>query len=243
MFFRAKPLDPPTLDLELGGQSVTLSVNRSSKARRYSLRIPATGGTPVLTIPQNGSLRTAQDFAKRHSAWLEERLAKVPTPITLLAGAYLPLRGVEHQLISSGTSRGTVRAMEKDGQPCLQVSGETDHFSRRLTDWLKREARTDLTKSVDRFSTQLGRKPSGLSIRDTRTRWGSCSSTGRLSFSWRLILAPPWILDYVAAHEVAHLAEMNHSQRFWRLTEDLFPATPDARQWLRDHGTSLHRFG
>lgn len=242
-FARRSADDPDHVTLDINGRSVRIALKRNARATRYSLRIPAAGGDPVLTLPANGSLPTARDFAARHHGWLREKLAKVPEPIALAPGVEIPLRDVAHCIIQGAGKRGTVRTAEDDGQQQIIVPGEEAHLARRLTDWLKREARVDLGEAVARHTGNLGKKPTGITVRDTRSRWGSCSSSGKLSFSWRLVLAPPEILDYVAAHEVAHLVEMNHSDRFWRLTEQLFPQTPRARQWLRDHGMQLHRYG
>lgn len=123
------------------------------------------------------------------------------------------------------------------------MPGEKEHFARRLTDWLKKEARTDLEPAVLSYSSRLKVRPKRLSIRDQSTRWGSCSVSGTLSFSWRLVLAPPMVLDYLAAHEVTHLLEMNHSQRFWRTLERIAPDTPKAEAWLKRHGAVLFRYG
>lgn len=242
-FARRSSRDPDEITLDIDGRSVRVALKRNPRATRYSLRIPAAGGDPVLTVPHGGSLSTARDFAARHRGWLRERLSRVPDPIAFAPGVEIPLRDVAHCIRKGSGLRGSVSLREEDGMPQIVVPGEEAHLSRRLTDWLKREARQDLTRAVARHAHALGRKPTGIAIRDTRSRWGSCSSAGKLNFSWRLVLAPPWILDYVAAHEVAHLAEMNHSDRFWTITEDLFPETPAARKWLRDHGMQLHRYG
>ena len=127
--------------------------------------------------------------------------------------------------------------------PLICVSGERPHVARRVADFLKREARKDLEAAVARHSKQLGVKPRRIVLRDTVSRWGSCSSTGGLNFSWRLILAPPFVLDYLAAHEVAHIVHMNHSPMFWKLARRLHSETDRAEVWLKVHGANLHRFG
>jgi len=126
--------------------------------------------------------------------------------------------------------------------PRLCVAGAYDHAARRLVDWLKVEARKDITHRVNHHAAALGLAPRRISVRDQATRWGSCSSTGNLSFSWRLIFAPAFVLDYVAAHEVAHLRELNHGPRFWRLVRDLMPEMHKARAWLKQNGAELHRY-
>jgi predicted metal-dependent hydrolase len=163
----------------------------------------------------------------------------------------VPLRGVRHRLkfLGAGSRNGVVRPSAPDGAagaqplPVLEISGGPAHAPRRLRDWLEAEARKDLDERVRWHAANIGVRPRALTLRDQKSRWGSCSSTGRLSFSWRLILAPPPVLDYVAAHEVAHLVEMNHGARFWRLVKRTMPDMDKARMWLRENGTELHRYG
>ena len=125
----------------------------------------------------------------------------------------------------------------------LAVTCDTPHVARRVREFLEREARKDLARAVRKYTTALGVTAKRIAVRDTKTRWGSCSAKGCLSFSWRLILAPHYVLDYLAAHEVAHLKEMNHSHRFWRELHRLCPRTEEAERWLKRHGTELHRYG
>lgn len=127
--------------------------------------------------------------------------------------------------------------------PLLVVAGEKPHLKRRLTDWLKAQAANDLTAAVERHCETLGVRYTRLTLKDTVSRWGSCSPSGALAFSWRLIFAPPFVLDYLAAHEVAHLKEMNHSVRFWRVCQKLCPKTEEAKAWLKAYGATLHRYG
>jgi len=134
-------------------------------------------------------------------------------------------------------------ALDTRNLPRICVSGDEKHGARRLADWLRNEAKADLMKRVDHHGTALGCLPKRISVRDQATRWGSCSTSGTLCFSWRLIFAPAYVLDYVAAHEVAHLREMNHSQRFWRLVRQTMPDMQRARLWLKQNGAELHRFG
>jgi predicted metal-dependent hydrolase len=242
-WFRANDPMPEALDLTLGARSLTVRLVRNPRAKRYILRVPASGGDPVLTVPARGTLETAQAFAERQRGWLSAQLEKRPDVTPFADGGRIPLRGVEHVIESTGGLRGLVRFRESELGPVLSVPGGPDHLPRRLRDWLKKEARRDLERAVAHHAASLGREPSGMTLRDTRSRWGSCSATGQLSFSWRLVLAPPAILDYVAAHEVAHLAEMNHGPAFWRLCRDLAPHTDEARVWLRQEGGALHRYG
>jgi predicted metal-dependent hydrolase len=130
-----------------------------------------------------------------------------------------------------------------DGSRALCVAGEAPHVSRRVRDYLKREAKRELEAVSRRYAAELGVKVVRVSVRDQASRWGSCSTTGVLSYSWRLILAPPFVLDYLAAHEVAHLVEMNHSRAFWRVVGRICPNMARAKAWLDAHGTDLHRYG
>ena len=149
-----------------------------------------------------------------------------------------------HRILHWSKLRGRTQAMlDAAGAPVIAVCGEPPHLARRITEFLQAAARRNLTAAVARHALRLGRPSPPITIRDTQSRWGSCSSGGRLNFSWRLILAPPQVLDYLAAHEVAHLREMNHSARFWRLVRELCPGTDEAEAWLKRHGNGLHRFG
>jgi len=206
------------------------------------LRLDAASGEPVLTLPPHVPLREGEAFLRRHRDWVEKRVGERPAPVPLAPGATIPVRG-EHWRIVSRPGRGLVRALVEDGERVILVPGDPRHAPRRLGDWLKREARRDLEDACARYAARLGVRYSRLSLRDTTSRWGSCSSRGTLSFSWRLILAPPSVLGYVAAHEVAHLREMNHSSRFWRLVAELDPGSEAARAWLKRNGSALQRIG
>jgi predicted metal-dependent hydrolase len=154
------------------------------------------------------------------------------------------LRGVQHRIVHRPGVRGTVWSETgEDGEPRLCVAGQAPHIDRRVSDFLRREALRDLEASSRRAAGQLGVAIKRISVRDQSSRWGSCSTTGVLSYSWRLILAPPFVLDYLAVHEVAHLIEMNHSARFWRLVNGVCSDANRAKSWLDIHGTDLHRFG
>src|SRR6202040_3456253 len=161
-----------------------------------------------------------------------------------LVGTVVPLRGLAHRIVHRAGERGTVWTETRDsGERILCVAGGSEHIERRVHDYLKREARKDLHKAVSAYAQALGVRVKRLSIRDQSSRWGSCTSAGSLSFSWRLILAPPYVLDYLAAHEVAHLVEMNHSARFWRVVARVCSHVDRAKTWLDTCGNDLHRFG
>ena len=240
---KPRPADwPQSMTLSVGGAPVEIALRVHARARSYRLSLGDTGRA-VLTVPGHGDPREAEAFLVRQSAWLEARLKRVAGPRPFADGADLPLRGVTHTIAATGRIRGSVVASERDGRPVLMVPGTPEHLSRRLTDWLKREAERDLDARVAVHAKTLGVRPTGLTMRDQSSRWGSCSSRGRLNFNWRLILAPPFVLDYVAAHEVAHLREMNHSPAFWARVGEALPDFERGRAWLKAHGRELMIYG
>ncbi|NVK34196.1 MAG: M48 family metallopeptidase [Rhodobacteraceae bacterium] len=240
---RRKPDLPDAIEIDVQGAPLRIRLRMNARAVRYLLRLPADNSGPVMTIPNGGSAAQAKRFALQHVDWLLERLERRPEHVALMPGDYVPVRGVEHKIVMTGKLRGLVQVSEQDGEPVLLVPGDEVHVPRKVVNWLKSEAKRDLVAATQKHAPSIGKKVAGLSVRDTKSRWGSCAHNGRLSFSWRLILAPPDILDYVAAHEVAHLQEMNHSERFWRVCEKLAPQTPQARKWLKDNGARLHGYG
>ena len=236
------------LDISHSGDSFRIALKRVTGARSYTLRVRAATRDVVLTMPKRSSVASAKEFAERHAAWIGARLARLPHPVPFEPGSRIPIRGIEHVIVHRPEARGTVWVETlADGwfshSQALIVAGELPHLHRRVADFLKREARKDLESAVRRHCSVLEVAARKVTIRDTTSRWGSCSATGSLNFSWRLILAPPFVLDYLAAHEVAHLKHMNHSPRFWALATKLAPETQRAEAWLQANGTNLHRFG
>jgi predicted metal-dependent hydrolase len=239
-----RPSEPSVVQVVFDRSIYLVRVRRHRQARRYTLRIDAASRAVVLTIPPRGSVREAKDFAQKHGAWIAARLKRLPEAAPFSHGVEVPLRGVPHRIVHRRGERGTVWTETADDGECqICVAGEAAHVNRRVGDFLKREAQRDLDAAARRYARELGVAIKRISIRDQSSRWGSCSSTGVLSFSWRLVLAPPYVLDYLAAHEVAHLLELNHSPRFWRLVARLYGSTERAKVWLDVHGTDLHRFG
>ena len=241
LLFR-RPSEPSTISIVFEREAYLVRVRRHRQARRYTLRIDSASRNVVLTMPPRGSLRQAQEFAEKHGGWIAARLQRLPEPAPFAEGAVIPLRGVDHRIVHR-RGRGTVWVEAGDDGRLLCVAGQAPHVARRVGDFLKREAKQDLEEASRRAAAQLAVAIKRVSVRDPSSRWGSCSSTGVLSYSWRLIFAPPFVLDYLAVHEVAHLVEMNHSRRFWRLVEKICPDYPRAKAWLDAHGTGLHRYG
>ena len=242
-----RSFDVNFFDVVHAGEVHRVQIKRVATARRFTLRVRAATRDAVLTMPPRGSLPRAKIFVDRHAAWIGARLARLPVPTPFGPGAAIPLRGTIHEICHRPDERGTVWLQagdESTGElPKLCVSGAAPFVARRVQDFLIRQARGDLEIAVARHADTLGVKPRRMTLRDTATRWGSCSSTGALSFSWRLVMAPPHVLDYLAAHEVAHLKHMNHSDAFWNLTERLVPDYQRAEAWLKAHGVGLMRFG
>jgi len=239
-----RPSEPHSIDIVFDRSIHLVRVRRHRQARRYTLRIDAASREVVLTIPPRGSLKEAREFAQKHSSWIAARLQRLPQATPFAPGVVVPLRGVPHRIVHRPHARGTVWT-EQDGagERLIGVAGEPPHHNRRISDFLKREAKRDLDAASRRYAKELGVAVKRISVRDQSSRWGSCSNSGVLSFSWRLILAPPYVLNYLAAHEVAHLVELNHSPRFWRLLKRLSPDCERAKAWLDNHGTDLHRYG
>jgi predicted metal-dependent hydrolase len=239
-----RPSEPSAVQVVFDKAIYLVRLRRHRQARRYTLRIDAPSREVVLTMPPRGSVREAKEFAQKHGGWIAARLKRLPEATPFAHGVEVPLRGEPHRIVHRRGERGTVW-IETDGsgRRLLCVAGESPHVDRRISDFLKREAQRDLDAASRGYAAQLGVPIKRICVRDQSSRWGSCSNTGVLSFSWRLILAPPFVLDYLAAHEVSHLVELNHSPRFWRLVKRLYPQVERAKVWLDANGTDLHRYG
>ncbi len=225
--------------LELAEREVAVELQRHPRARRISLRISKTGQGITMVLPRRTPVREALAFAEQNSGWILKHLEALPAPIPFVAGAVIPLLGLDHRIVHDPPSRGGVR--REPG--VITVSGRAEHLPRRLTDFLKREARSEIASRARDKAERIDRPLGRISLRDTRSRWGSCSAKGDLNFSWRLILTPDFVLDYVVAHEVAHLAELNHSPRFWKIAAGLTADMDRAKAWLKREGGQVHRYG
>lgn len=213
---------------------VEITLRRSARARRLSLRVSRVDGAVTLTMPPGMRERTALDFLAQQEDWLRQTLARRTPVVPVGHGTQVPVEG---RMLTITPATG--RAVRVEGDALL-VPGTPETAAARVAGFLKALARDRLATACDRHAAALGRRYSTLTLRDTRTRWGSCGTTGKLMFSWRLVMAPPEVLDYVAAHEIAHLAEMNHSPAFWAVTARLCPGYAAYRRWLRAHGDRLH---
>lgn len=230
---------------QLDDIKASVEVRRHPGARRLTLRVSRTRRSVIVTIPLQCNLAEAGSFLDRHIDWVRERLDSLPDPVPFQHGAAMPLRGEPHMIVFTGAMRTRIVSVETTTghRPEIHVPGPRELAPARLKRWLFEEAKNDLERCVSVHARRLDLKPKRIAVRDQVSRWGSCSTTGLLSFSWRLVLAPPHILDYVAAHEVAHLAEMNHGPRFWALVRQTMPQLESAKRWLQVYGLDLHRYG
>ncbi|NRB16585.1 MAG: M48 family metallopeptidase [Rhodobacteraceae bacterium] len=217
-----------------GAPPVPLTLRRSPRARRISLRISALDGRVTLTLPKSLPEGDALAFAAEKEDWIRSHLAKHPEAMVVQTGSCLPIDGRDRRIVAAKGKRVLVRDDE------IEVPG--DRPGRVLQRFLRELARDRLAAASDHYAAKLGRSYNRITLRDTRSRWGSCTSDGGLMYSWRLILAPPEVLRYVAAHEVAHLAEMNHSAAFWAQVAHLYGDYQPPRGWLKAQGGGLHRF-
>lgn len=219
-----------------GEPEIAVHLRRSTRARRISLRVSRLDGKVTLTLPSRVSEREGLAFVSEKQDWIRQQVAGRPEHVDVDIGTSIPFQG---ELLDVVSGYGKVLHIHAETLVVPAARGSTP---RRIEAFLKTQARARLSMAVDEYSTALGRGYSKLTLRDTRSRWGSCTSAGGLMFSWRLIMAPQEVLKYVAAHEVAHLEQMNHSPRFWALVEKLYGPHQDERRWLKAHGEKLHRY-
>lgn len=207
------------------------------------LKIDTKSREGVIVLPPGASVTEAKAFAQAKAGWLSRQLRTLPDARPIAPGKLIPVRGEDTRLVLPETGRRASLLVSNRG-PELHAPGDAATFEPRVIRFLKREAKQDLEAAVARHCDRLGiTRKTTVSVKDTRSRWGSCSSSGRVSFSWRLVLAPPKVLDYVAAHECAHLLEMNHSPAFWAHVHTTFGDHRGIRAWLRRNGEALHAVG
>jgi predicted metal-dependent hydrolase len=226
----------------IAGIGTAVKVRISARARRIGLRIDEAERAVVLVLPRGMSLPRGLRFLEAQRGWVATRLAGLPRRVPFVEGAVVPVLGVPHRIR---------RALDLDAAPPavavangeIRVHADTDCLPRLVRDHLIATARAELTGRARHFAARIGHEVRRIGVRDPASRWGSCSAAGGLSFSWRLILAPEPVIDYVVAHEVAHLAEMNHGRRFWQLVETLAPGSAAPRAWLKRHRSRLLSYG
>ena len=230
--------------LALPGGPAQIAWRRSARARRVSLRIDPRDGSVVVTLPPRAARTAGMALLMDHADWVSQRLAALPGAVAFAPGALVPLHGAPHRIRHAPTLRGLAArgaAWIEPGE--IVVAGEAAFLARRVADFLRAEARARFSALVRHKATAAGLQAGRVSIKDTRSRWGSCAANHNIAFSWRLVMAPRSVQDYVAAHEVAHLRHMNHGPQFWALVGDLTPHIETACRWLRVEGPRLLRIG
>lgn len=225
--------------IQLDDPETTVAVRRSTRARRLTLTVPHDGGPPRVSAPPRVPISEIRMFLMRQGDWLRQAMARAPDPQIVQIGARLPVAGRMLEIVERIGPRHPPKV---EGDRLVLQGGDPAAAGKRVETWLKEVARAALTPIAEDCAEAVGGRIGKITLRDTKGRWGSCSADGNLNFSWRLAMAPPAVLDYVAAHEAAHLIEMNHGPRFWSLVEGLRPDWRDQRAWLRKQGGALHRY-
>ncbi|MDG1287345.1 MAG: SprT family zinc-dependent metalloprotease [Rickettsiales bacterium] len=223
--------------LNIKGQQVPLKLKRNARAKRIVLRLSRDGSAVQLTLPRRVSEKKAIAFAQTQTEWIAKQLAKKPTPIAFEPGMELSVLG-EDLIFEHHDSRLTKREGDT-----IYIGGDVEFFSRRVKDYIKKQTRDEFSEMALDLADDLGMHLAAVRLRDTTSRWGSCSQDGTINLSWRLALAPSRVARYVIAHEVAHLEHFDHSPAFWAAVEKLHPNWENERDWLRKNGATLHAYG
>jgi hypothetical protein len=219
-----------------GNPPVEITLRRSARARRVSLRVSALDGRVTLSMPRHMDAGEALAFAEEKGEWIRGHLAKQALPVAVGIGESVMYRGEELPVRAGPVRRAEVR------EGAILVPEAPGLAAARVKALFKLEAKARLTEASRRYAAQVGREVTRITLRDTRSRWGSCTADGGLMYSWRLVMAPDAVLDYVAAHEVAHLVELNHSPAYWQVVRGICPDYDSCRRWLRREGMRLHRY-
>lgn len=230
--------------LRIRGKSVPVKVRLNPRARRLIVKVHPSTGEVAVIAPSKRSVSRALDFARQEGDWIADHLSRVPEPVYLRPGEVILFKGTRHVIKASPDQRGGVWLDSDADRPTIRVSGFREFIPRRVEDWLKKQARSHISRRINVLTNELGATATRITVRDTASRWGSCSTTGAISISWRLIMAPNSVLNYVCAHEVAHLKEMNHGKRFWAIVDRLVGNhdAAAAQEWLKFNGAELHRY-
>ncbi|MDT7951318.1 MAG: SprT family zinc-dependent metalloprotease [Acetobacteraceae bacterium] len=225
--------------ITLPGRTAPITWRRSARARRISLRIEPRAGGVIVTLPARASVAAGRAVLATYRDWVAERLARLPLPVVLGHGATVMLDGAPRQIRHRPDARGTTWLEGGD----IHVAGHAAFIERRVVDWLRTQARRQLGQLAREKAAGAGLGLRRVTIKDTSSRWGSCTASGTVMFSWRLVMAPPFVQDYVVGHEVAHLRHMNHGAEFWALADRLTPHRSVANAWLSANGAGLMRVG
>ena len=230
---------PAAEQVELPHGPTAVVWRRSSRARRVSLRIDPRATAVIVTLPPRAARAAGLRLLTDNAAWVGSKLAALPPALRFADGAAVPVCGEPHPICHTPSGRGG--AWIEDGE--IRVAGDLAFLPRRVADLLRAEARRQLSAVVAAVASQTGLRPARLAIRDTRSRWGSCTADGTVMFNWRLVMAPPAVQHYVVVHELAHLRHMNHGPHFWALVAAEAPTMAASIAWLKSHGASLMRAG
>lgn len=234
---KASPRSDVTVEVE--GVRLPVRVRRNARARRVILRVAGSGDGLLLTLPTGVPLADGLALVERERAWIAGRLRVIPPRQPFADGVLIPFLGDPHLIRHRpDRARGVVR-----NTGAIEVGGEAELLPARLTRWLRSAALRELSERSASKANRLGKPIRGIRVREMRSRWGSCSARGDLSYNWRLVMAPSFVIDYVAAHEVAHLAWRNHGEAFWATVATLTSGVPVARRWLRTDGNRLLAYG
>jgi predicted metal-dependent hydrolase len=225
--------------MSFSDRKVPVQFKTNRRARRIILRLDYGQARLVIVLPKRTSRAEGRKFAHLNRAWIAERIGDFHDAVPFRHDCVIPFLGEQRRVRHRADTQGGVWCEAGE----IHVAGRAEHLPRRLRDWLKIQAKREIEASARNMAERIGKRVKRISIRDTKSRWGSCTSAGELSFSWRLVFAPPHVMDYVIAHEVAHLREMNHGPRFWKLCGELCGRQASARDWLENHGTDLYRYG
>lgn len=230
------------LGLPFAEISPRLKLSISERAKRMALRLDPQSRTIQLVVPKRASMKTAYLFAEQNKDWIREKLRDLPRQIPFKDGEILPILGRDRKIIVlyNPALKTTDIQLKKD--ELLVLTNKTDP-SVRIKRFLIELARERLTELALEKSSLLRRRLTDVQVKDTRSRWGSCTEDGRISFSWRLIFAPTKAFDYVVAHECGHLCHMDHSENFWKVCEKISRNYEEGKEWMQLNGHRLMRFG
>ncbi len=226
---------PETIDLPHGPTPVLW--RRSARARRVSLRIDTRSAAVVITLPERAARAAGLRLLADHAAWVGSRLAALPPALAFADGCSIPVGGEPHTIrhVPGGHGGAWIAGAE------IHVGGEAAFLARRVADLLRAEAGRRLAALSGEVAAATALRPARITVRDTRSRWGSCSAGGTVMFNWRLVMAPVRVQHYVVAHELAHLRHMNHGPAFWALVASAAPDMDACAGWLKRHGPGLMR--
>lgn len=220
--------------LKIGTPEMAVALRRNKRAKRLTLRVSSVDGRPVLTLPPRASIKEARQFLQQQESWLRLRVDAAPKRVIVAPGVSIPFLGEKLLIRSHSKTRASLA-------PGHIFVPKSKHHGTAVAGILKSRARILVSAHAKTYAQMLGHTFGRISLRDPRSRWGSCSTEGNLMFSWRLVLAPEKVLEYVVAHEIAHLAEMNHSKAFWQTVEGLMPEYRNHQNWLKQNGAVLHQ--